>query len=80
MSDGMDRDSIANRVRCIQKHDPRDCVYCEAAHFLEEANAKYKKRIEKLEAALETLARLGNGDKYGNSDGNVIAQKALKDD
>ncbi len=35
-------------------------------------------RIEELEAALEILARLGNGDKYGNSDGNIIAQKALE--
>jgi hypothetical protein len=32
----------------------------------------------KLRAALEKLARLGNGNQYGNSDGNVIAQKALK--
>ncbi|RLA39220.1 MAG: hypothetical protein DRR06_19460 [Gammaproteobacteria bacterium] len=30
-----------------------------------------------LVEALEKLARLGNGDHYGNSDGNVIAQKAL---
>jgi len=44
---------------------------------MNEANVKYEKRIEELEAALETLARLGNGDKYGNSDGNIIAQKAL---
>lgn len=41
--------------------------------------------IEKLIAerdvyktALEKLARLGNGDQYGNSDGNVIAIAALK--
>ena len=30
-----------------------------------------------LVEALEKLARLGNGDKYGNSDGNLIAQAAL---
>jgi hypothetical protein len=30
-----------------------------------------------LVEALEKLARLGNGDIYGNSDGNIIAQKAL---
>ena len=35
MSDGMDRTTIAGRVRCFHKCDPRDCVYCEAAHFLE---------------------------------------------
>ena len=27
--------------------------------------------------ALEQLAKLGNGDYYGNSEGNVIAQVAL---
>lgn len=30
-----------------------------------------------LMAALEKLAKLGNGDHYGNSDGNEIAKKAL---
>ena len=41
-------------------------------------------RIEKLEAdllialeALEKLARLGNGDHYGNSEGNMIARSTL---
>ena len=32
---------------------------------------------EVLVEALEKLARLGNGDRYGNSDGNIIAQEAL---
>jgi hypothetical protein len=43
-----------------------------------------KAHIEALEAkvakavdALEKLARLGNGDRYGNSDGNMIARAAL---
>ena len=42
------------------------------------------KRIEELEAKLakavegfEELARLGNGDRYGNSFGNLIAQKYI---
>lgn len=35
-------------------------------------------KIETLQSALETLARLGNGDKYGNSDGNMIARAALQ--
>ena len=42
-------------------------------------------RIEELEAklgravyALEKLARLGNGEDYGNSDGNMIARAALE--
>lgn len=33
--------------------------------------------VEGLVEALEQLARLGNGDTYGNSTGNVIAQQAL---
>jgi hypothetical protein len=33
---------------------------------------------QRFREALENLARLGNGEHYGNSDGNVIAQKALE--
>ena len=32
---------------------------------------------QELVAALQKLACLGNGDRYGNSDGNCIAQAAL---
>jgi len=32
---------------------------------------------QELLAALEKLARLGNGDHYGNSDGNMIARAAI---
>ena len=34
--------------------------------------------IERLRDVLDRLARLCNEPHYGNSDGNVIAQKALK--
>lgn len=33
--------------------------------------------VTELVEALEKLARLGNGDQYGNSDGNMIARSAL---
>ena len=33
--------------------------------------------VTELVDALEKLARLGNGDQYGNSDGNMIARDAL---
>ena len=33
--------------------------------------------IKVLEEALEALSKIGNGDRYGNSVGNVIAQEAL---
>ena len=35
------------------------------------------KQRDELLAALEKLARLGNGDQYGNSDGNMIARAAI---
>ena len=35
-------------------------------------------RVMVLEKALDTLAKLGNGDCYGNSIGNEIAQRALR--
>ena len=38
-----------------------------------------QKVIERYRLALEKLARLGNGNEYGNSDGNCIAQEALKE-
>ena len=37
----------------------------------------FEARIEVLEDVLDKLARLGNEPHYGNSDGNVIAQKAI---
>ena len=39
---------------------------------------KYYAEMERLREALKELACLGNGDKWGNSTGNLIAQKALK--
>jgi hypothetical protein len=32
---------------------------------------------QELLSALEKLARLGNGERYGNSDGNMIARAAI---
>jgi ABC-type uncharacterized transport system ATPase component len=44
-----------------------------AADRIEELEAKLAKAVE----TLEKLARLGNGDRYGNSDGNMIARTTL---
>jgi hypothetical protein len=41
---------------------------------------KLEKEKEALRAALDKLARLGNEPLFGNSTGNVIAQKALESD
>ena len=45
----------------------------EMADRIEELEAKLAKAVE----GFEKLARLGNGDRYGNSDGNVIAQRYI---
>lgn len=46
----------------------------------EEAAAELRRLHEsnqELLTALEKLARLGNGDHYGNSEGNMIARAAI---
>jgi hypothetical protein len=43
-----------------------------------EANAQLFAAAWEMREALEKLARLGNGNLYGNSEGNVIAQRALE--
>ena len=40
---------------------------------------KLRAEIEAKDAALEKLARLGNEPYLGNSEGNIIAQQALKE-
>jgi len=45
----------------------------EAEAYAAELEAKLEKAVE----TLEKLARLGNGDRYGNSDGNMIARATL---
>jgi hypothetical protein len=42
------------------------------------ANARLIREAPNMFEALEKLAKLGNGDKYGNSEGNLIARAALK--
>jgi hypothetical protein len=40
--------------------------------------AELREENKVLRDALEKLARLGNGEHYGNSDGNMIARAALQ--
>lgn len=44
---------------------------------LEQQLEAAERRNAELVEALEKLARLGNGDHYGNSQGNMIAREAL---
>jgi hypothetical protein len=49
-------------------------------HYCHKAAAELRRLHEvnaELLAALDKLARLGNGDRYGNSIGNTIAQEAI---
>lgn len=43
----------------------------------QESNARLIAAAPDLLEALEKLARLGNGDQYGNSEGNMIARAAI---
>jgi len=51
----------------------RDETFALMLDRVQTAEAKLAKAVE----ALEKLARLGNGDRYGNSDGNTIARTTL---
>lgn len=44
---------------------------------LQQENAALREVNEGLLLTMRQLACLGNGDQYGNSDGNIIAQVAL---
>ena len=48
----------------------RTNLHGEATYLIHRLEAELAKAVE----ALEKLARLGNGDHYGNSDGNMIAR------
>jgi hypothetical protein len=47
--------------------------------ILELTNNDLRAEVERLRAALDRLARLGNEPDYGNSVGNEIARDALKE-
>jgi len=52
-----------------------DCLMRLAPALVE--NDELKAKLAKAVETLEKLARLGNGDRYGNSDGNMIARATL---
>lgn len=64
--------------------DDDSYAWCKRSHMWMNEYAKAAKEVNRLAAlnaelveALEKLARLGNGDQYGNSIGNDIAKAAL---
>lgn len=52
-----------------------DCLMRLAPALVE--NGELKAKLAKAVEGFEELARLGNGDRYGNSFGNLIAQKYI---
>jgi len=68
-------------IRATDIHEAADrieqLVATCAAHEQLLADALALEEVRALVEALEKLARLGNGDLYGNSDGNMIARTAL---
>ena len=64
-------DDLVKRLRVDDPWCQPKCA--DAADRIEELEAK----LAKAEETLEKLARLGNGDRYGNSDGNMIARATL---
>lgn len=69
------------------KYELEDGIYnCQFIAFARTALPAALDEIERLQKenaimseALEKLSRLGAGDRLGNSDGNCIAQRALKE-
>ena len=55
------------------------CTYCDDGEFPVPLYTRPMpaQDVTELVDALEKLARLGNGEHYGNSDGNMIARDAL---
>ena len=55
------------------------CTYCDDGEFPVPLFTRPMpaQDVTELVEALEKLARLGNGEHYGNSDGNMIARTAL---
>ena len=49
----------------------------EIGRAFEEDAGQLREKLMRAVEALEKLARLGNGDRYGNSDGNMIARTTL---
>jgi len=75
MSDGMDRDSIAGRIRCIKRCDPRDCVFCEAAHFLESESSEGAVKDRALRVACHGLGIWAADADYDRRDDWVLRMR-----
>ena len=69
-----ERDALFRRATLAEEWRDHDKTRAEEA---EAKLAENEVRLRKAVEALEKLARLGNGDRCGNSDGNMIARATL---
>jgi len=58
------------------KSSEKNILECKCENIISQLRAENKK----YKIALDKLSRLGNEPELGNSDGNIIAQQALKDE
>ena len=78
-------DQLKTQVEFAQS-ELQDVITTRGSAYSHGRNQAAKEMLEMLEAepfqilknALDKLARLGNGDRFGNSEGNTIALKALR--
>lgn len=66
-------DDLVKRLRDPWFTNGCEAYQLEAANRIEELEAKLAKAVE----ALDKIARLSNGEKFGNSNGNMITRITL---
>ena len=69
----VDKSALEQAADCIEALTAKLAKAVEAFEKIDALTDQLAKEVE----AFEKLARLGNGDRYGNSDGNMIARTAL---
>jgi hypothetical protein len=69
-------DKQPEALRLADLIDDRHATYGDIDEAAAELRRLHEVNAELVEA-LDKLARLGNGDRYGNSIGNTIAQEAI---
>lgn len=62
----------------VSKESPYYCASVGYVHATVDREMELREKVETYEEALRKLSCLGNGDRPGNSDGNVIALRALE--
>jgi len=61
----------------LERYDATRSGYAQHCHKAAAELRRLHAVNQELLVALEQLARLGNGETYGNSDGNMIARAAI---